>query len=232
MINIETFDKKSTFISLLHKKKSFIMFVLLSIILQIFFTIFMVNLYRTNKYLSNVSKFSFWIYLFITTSITLMISLLNLPLWIKIILFMIYAFIYSAMIHNASNLIPTDIIDQTLIGMISNFTLLTIFLFIYSYYNTNISWIHLIFIGFFIGLITDILLKFYYNKFINNKIISNINHFYMLYIGLILYSIFITYSTNVILRQYNNRDFITAAVDLYLGFVNTFIYIFELDKYI
>ena len=133
------FDKKSNFISILHKKYMFLMNVYFVIIFQILITSYSLYLYRTNTYLSNISNISFVIYLILSILLILFIYFLNLPIWFKFILFMIYAIVYAGMLHNISFFISKNIITQFLIGILISFILLAIFFYIFSQYNYDIQ---------------------------------------------------------------------------------------------
>ena len=225
------------------------MYVYLAIIIQILLTSYSLYLYRNNIYLSNISNVSFIIYLILSTLLILIISFLSLPLWFKFILFMIYAIIYAGMLHNISFLIPKNIITQFLIGILISFILLTIFFYIFSHYNYNITFFGFILLGLIIGTISCFIIKLHYNYTFDNINIKNINdindinetniieaynnnHIYILYIFVIIFSIYFSYSTNVMMRIDYDDDFITAAVNLYLGFFNTILYLAELDHLI
>jgi FtsH-binding integral membrane protein len=52
---------------------------------------------------------------------------------------------------------------------------------------------------------------------------TNIFHKLLLLFGLILFSIFIVYDTNIILNKNYKGDYIDASLDFYLSFVNLFI---------
>lgn len=134
------------------------------------------------------------------------------------------------MLHNISFIIPKDIIDQFLIGLLISFILYIIFFYIILYYDIDIDFAGFILLGFIVGLISSLIIKLNYDIFFKNKNIDDVNHIRLLYIIIILFSIYFCYSTNVIMRIEYNGDFITAAVDLYLGFLNTIIYIAELDN--
>lgn len=224
------FDKTSKFITLLQKNNIFLLYVYLAIITQIFVTYLTIYFYRNNIYLSYISKLSFIIYLAISSVLIISISFFNFPMWFKFLLFIIYAILYGAMLHNISFIIPKDIIDQFLIGILISFILYIIFFYIILYYDIDIDFAGFILLGFIVGLISSLIIKLNYDIFFKNKNIDDVNHIRLLYIIIILFSIYFCYSTNVIMRIEYNGDFITAAVDLYLGFLNTIIYIAELDN--
>jgi heme/copper-type cytochrome/quinol oxidase subunit 4 len=151
-------------------------------------------------------------------------------MWFKFLLFIIYAIFYGAMLHNISFVIPKDIVDQFLIGILISFILYIIFFYIILYYEIDINFAGFIFLGFIIGALSSLIIKLNYDIFFKNKNIEDINRIYFLYSIIILFTIYFCYSTNVIMRINYNDDYITAAVDLYLGFLNTIIYIAELDN--
>lgn len=235
MSYIINFDKKSKFITILHKKHDFLMYVYFAIILQIIFTSYSLYIYRNNNYLSNISNQSLIIYIIITTLLLFIISFFKFPIWFKFILFMIYAVVYAGMLHNINLFIPKDIINQFLIGMLITFILLTIFMHIFSYYNTDITFFGFILVGLVIGLMSSFVVKLHYNYIFFNindiadlkniEDLKNMNHIYILYIIIIFFSMYFIYSSNILLRVDSDNDYISGASQLYTGFINTIIYI-------
>ena len=202
------------------------------IIFQIIITLIALYLYRNTTYLSEVSQYSLITYVILSGFIILLISLFHFPVWINLLLFIIYGIIYGAILHHSNYYIPKDILDQLIIGFFSIFILLFIIMIMLFNFYHDVKWYKLIIVGGFIGilaiLINKILIK---SKLLKNDITDRY-HKYFLYISIIFFGMYFTYSSNVLLRLKYEEDYIKGAIDLYLGFLNTIIYILELDNLI
>lgn len=240
---MKSFDRNLSYLSLLKNKKDFILYVYLNVILQVFITLIVINIFRKNEYASSVTNLTFWLYIILLSVIVFILTsyLKNSSFWIKLTFFIIYAVINGALLYHIGLIIPKDIIDQVLIGNILIFLSLYVFTYVILYFNYNINIVNLLFIASVIGIIIDIILYFIYkykdnladiNKLIqDNQNISSRNKV-LLYSGLFIYTIYLYYTSNVVLRYNYEGDIILSSMDMYFGYFNTIIYSFYLDKYL
>ena len=128
------------------------------------------------------------------------------------------------MLYNATFLIPKEFITQALSGTIGVFVAMSIVGIVLASMGIDLGWMGLILLGALIGLIVASLIVMFLDK---NK--SSLLHKTILIIGLILFSIYVIYETNIMLQKDYNQDFINAAVDLYLDFINIFVRILALE---
>lgn len=204
-------------------KEIFLTQVYLTLIVQLFVTFFIVYSFRSHPTLSKATKHSIFLYLIVLLGLIILLTL-PMPIWLKLLIFTIFAMVNGGLLHNVSAIIPQQFITQALLGTIGIFIALTFVGVIIAMMGINLSWMGFILFGALIGLIVASLIVLIFDK---NK--SSILHKVILIIGLILFSVYITYNTNIMLQKEYNEDFVTAAIDLYLNFINIFIRLLAFD---
>ncbi len=210
--------------SLLKNRKGFFISVYATLFLQLFITFAIVYFFRLHPKLSNISKQSFIFYLLLSLCLMLILVLVPLPIWLKFFIFTFFAMVIGAMLHNATWMVPADLITQALAGTMSIFVSLSIVGIILAMMGIDLGWMGLILLGSLIGLLIASILLMVFDK---NK--TNTIHKVLLVIGLILFSIYVIYDTNIIMQRNYKGDFITASIDFYLDIINIFIRMLILD---
>jgi len=215
---------KSNFIDLLQKKQGFLLQVYGTLIVELLVTFFVVYSFRNHPMLAKVTKHSFLLYFIITIVLILILVLIPMPPIIKFLVFTLFAIVIGGMLYNATFLIPKEFITQALSGTIGVFVVMSFVGIILASLGIDLGWMGLILLGALIGLIVASLIVIFLDK---NK--SSLLHKTILIIGLILFGIYVIYETNIMLQKNYNQDFINAAVDLYLDFINIFVRILALE---
>jgi len=207
------------FIKTLDQKKFFLAQVYATLIFEIFIA-YIVLMYAENRdiNLTRVQYIGLIIFLFV---IIISIVFIKSPL-IKFILFTIFAggigLLFSTRIDikNGENSSENEIVKKAFITTCSIFVYLTIFGFFAVFMGARIS--PIVSITLFFLLLLLIIVIF----------ILSIAGKYMMYRKIIagfiilLFSIFIVYDTISILDRDYSGDFITAAIDYFLDFINIF----------
>lgn len=211
-----------SFTQLLKGKQLFLTSVYATLIIELIITFAIIYKLRNHPKLSKVTKQSFWVYLLLSLGLIVLLTFFNFPIWLKLILFTAFACVTGGMLHNASYTVPKAIIDQALYGVISIFIAMTVVAFILAAMGVDLGFLGIILLAALIGLIVASLILLIMNKTRdeNNKL--TLVYKILLVIGLIVFSIYIMYSTNIMLQKNYGFDFVTAAIDLYLGFINIF----------
>jgi FtsH-binding integral membrane protein len=127
------------------------------------------------------------------------------------------------MLHNLTSSIPIDIIDNALRGAITIFISMTIFAFILAYLGVDLSWMMILMLAALIGLLIASLLVMIFAKK-SSKI-----HKIILIIGLVIFSVYVMIYTNTILQPHYDENFVDAALNFYLDFINIFTRIAALE---
>lgn len=210
--------------SLLKNRKGFFIAVYATLLLQVFITFAIVYFFRLHPQLSNISKQSFIFYLLLSLALMLMLILLPMPTWLKLCVFTFFAMVIGAMLHNSTWMVPADFITQSLAGTMSIFVILSIVGLILAMMGIDLGWMGLILLGSLIGLLVATILLMVFDKNRTGTI-----HKVLLVLGLILFSIYVIYDTNIIMQRDYKGSFVTAALDFYLDIINIFIRMLILD---
>jgi FtsH-binding integral membrane protein len=149
----------------------------------------------------------------------------NSSILLRLFVFFIFSIISGLLIYKVSKKLDDESIITSSVSTILIFIVMTIFAFILKKINYDIGFIGLYLIAFLIGLIIVQIVMIFVNP---DKTIKKI----ILYIGIILFSIFVMYDTNEILFRYKmyNGNYVHPAMDFYLDFINIFIKLLSLEN--
>jgi FtsH-binding integral membrane protein len=190
----------------------------LTLIVQFAITFSIVYKFRKNEKLSKVTQQSFWTYLFVSLGLIIILSVVKMPIWLKFVIFSIYAVVNGALLHNASKYIPEQLISDGLKTTIGIFAVMTITAYILTILGINLGFLGMILLAALIGLLVASLLHTIVDTDKKNSILYQTLRAF----GIVLFSVYIVFFTNMILQKNYNDDFVSAAIDLYLSFVNLF----------
>jgi modulator of FtsH protease len=209
---------------LLKKKEGFLLSTYALLIVQLAITFFMVYAFRNNKTFNKVTKQSFIVYFLLTFGLILILSFVPMPIWLKLIIFTVFAVVMGGMLHNASIAASVNIINNALYGAISIFVAMSAFAFILAAMGVDLSWMLIILFAALIGLIiASVLVMLFASK--DSKLQKA-----LLIFGLVLFSIFVVVYTNAILQPGYTENFVDAAISFYIDFVNIFSSILALQE--
>ena len=218
---------RNTFLKLLKTKQYFLYEVYAFLIVQVSLTFFIVYKFKDHPYFSEVSRQSFFLYCFTCFGIILLLTLIHMPTWLKCLLFTLYAMFFGCLLTQSTKYISRDIIDQALITTLTIFICMTLFGFILVLFNINISWMYMYIIFALLALIGSSLVLYVFNpEFYHKSYIYRTIHV----ISVIVFSIYILWATSNMLQDDYRDDFVSASIDLYLGFINSFIRIVNLSS--
>lgn len=212
-----------TFGKLLEQKKGFLLAVYATLIIELLITFGIIYGFRQNASLSKATRVNFLVYLIASLGLILILSLIDMPVWLKLLLFTLFSVVSGAMLHNASHAIPRELIDQAVLGAVGVFVAMTVVAFALASIGVDIGFLGMFLLAGLIGLCVGgliILISGKQRDTETGKLTALYKTF--LVIGLVLFSIYIVYSTNKMLQKDYGSDFISAAIDLYLDFVNVF----------
>ena len=209
---------KSTFknfSSLLNGKKELMIMVFANLITQLGITYYvMTNTKVTEEDNHNLKH---WLLIISTFIIIYFLALVPMPSWLKFILFSVFSYIWGILLASFKLKIhDTELINMTMLGSIGIFSVM--FLIGGFLLATGIQ----------LGLKTGLFLFFSLLLLIIAQIFSLFHKSTMLIkslaaIGIVIFSGYIIYDTNVILQRDYYGDFITASLDYYLDILNIFV---------
>jgi FtsH-binding integral membrane protein len=208
---------------LLKNKESFLLSTYGLLITQLTITFAIVYAFRNNPVVNKITRQSILIYFLLTFGIIMILSFVPMPIWLKLILFTVFAVVMGGMLHNVTVLIPINLVNNALIGTIAVFIAMSIFAFILASMGIDLSWMMIILLAALLGLIIASLIVMIFAKK-DSKL-----HKAILIIGLIIFSVFVIVYTNTILQPSYNENFVDAALNFYLDFINIFTRILALE---
>jgi FtsH-binding integral membrane protein len=221
---------KDAFGKLLQQKKGFLVAVYATLIAELLITFGIIYGFRNNETLSKTTRVSFWIYFVLSLGLILILSLIDMPVWLKLMLFTLFSVVSGAMLHYASHALPRELINRAVLGAIGVFVGMTVLAIVLAYLGVDLGFLGLFLLAGLIGLLVGslILLITGGRRDENNKMTAMYK--FILVLGLILFSIYIMYFTNIMLQRNYGQDFVSAAIDLYLGFINIFTKLLVLEN--
>lgn len=206
----------SQLFKLLYVKKFFFMLILINLLIQVAITYYVhinfnrVELTKDDKVRrlliigSHILSFVFIIIL----------DVIPMPNWLKFILFSLFSITMGIILEDIKPYVDEEIIRTAFIGSISIFVLL--YSFALALVSSAIVLPYKISIGLFFALlvllISSIVQYFIYLSSILKKTVLGFT--------LLLFSLYVVYSTNIIAQRDYDGDFITASMDYYLELFN------------
>lgn len=215
-----------SFTKLLKQKQGFLLSVYGTLIVELMITFFIVYGFRNHPALSNATKQSLLTYVVVSLALIFILSMVRMPVWLKLIVFTLFSIVTGALLHNATVFLPAATINQALIGAICIFLALSIVGIVLAALGYDLSWMVWMLLAGLVGLLVAHLILIFLDK---NKTTTKI-HRILIYFGLVLFSMYIMYETNIMLGKDYSNDFVSAAIDLYLDFVNVFTRLLALDS--
>lgn len=216
--------KKFNMGEILVRKKGFLLSVYALLIAELFVTFFIVYNFRKHPSLSRATKRSFLLYLLLSLGLVLVLTLVDMPIWLKTVVFTGLAMVMGAFLHNVSLVVPEQIITMALSGTIGIFVVLSVVGFVLAGFGINLSFMGFILLGALVGLLVATLIVAFLSRSGSRA------HKVLLIIGLVLFGVYTMYGTNTMLQKDYSGDVVSAAVDLYLTFLNLFTRILALES--
>jgi FtsH-binding integral membrane protein len=200
--------------SLLNKKKELMIMVFANLITQLGITYYvMTNTKVTEEDNHNLKH---WLLIISTFIIIYFLALVPMPSWLKFIVFSIFSYIWGILLASFKLKIHDDnLINMTMLGTIGIFSIMFLiggFLLV-----TGIE-LGLKTGGFLVFSLSILIIFQIFNLFYRSTMLVKT----LSAIGIIIFSGYIIYHTNVILQRDYYGDFITASLDYYLDILNIF----------
>ena len=99
---------KSSFTTLIKQKQGFLTSVYMTLIIELCVTFLIVYQFRNHPALAKVTKQSFWMYLLLSIGLILILTLVSMPVWLKFIVFTLFAAVAGGMLYQASYRFPAE----------------------------------------------------------------------------------------------------------------------------
>jgi FtsH-binding integral membrane protein len=212
----------SDLIKLFNEKKDFLLKVFSNLIFQLCIT-YIVAIKAIGYDISKVSM-NFWVFLIPAFILIFLMVIIKNP-FIKFILFTMFSILFGLMLSHRFMVTKPEIIKTALIGTISIF--ITMFLFTLFLLMIGIE------VGSGFGLFLLISLIVMIIVLIVSHFMKKYSNYYKILSGILLFlfSLYIIYdTTNILIRDIYNGDFITASLDYYLDIINIFVNLLNLNN--
>jgi FtsH-binding integral membrane protein len=205
----------TNFSSLLNDKKGLMIMVFANLITQLGITYYvMTNTKVTEEDNHNLKHLLLIISMFI---IIWILALVPMPSWLKFILFSAFSYIWGILLASFKLKINDDnLINMTMLGSIGIFSVMFLIggFLLATGIQLGLKTGFFLFVSLLILIIFQIF-NFFYKSTILVKSLAAI--------GIVIFSCYIIYDTNVILQRDYYGDFITASLDYYLDILNIFL---------
>jgi FtsH-binding integral membrane protein len=212
--NLVSFGKNKNFFKLLDEKKGFLMLVFANLIVQLGITYYVMENTKNEK---EKLTLKLWILLAIGLFALIFVISLDLPLWVKTIVFTGISCMFGYFLSFLRNRVDPAIIKTAIFGTMGIFGSMFSFGLIMILMGIELTatfggWLLLILLLYIIVKIVTLFMG-NYSTFVKGFLVF----------GLTLFSVFIVYDTNQILQKDYYGDFITASMDYYLDIINIFV---------
>jgi FtsH-binding integral membrane protein len=211
------------FMSLLNRKKSFLLAVCVNFIVQLAITYWTMMHYPVEK----IGLAWFWFYIILQFIIifVLMSRIIVNPFWdpiVKFFLFSLFSFIWGILFSSfRENKLYNGLIQFAILGTLGIFGAMFIVGLLLVLFGVSLG---IRFgAGLFFGLLVLIIMQLV-------EIFVGLHMKWLNAIGLVVFALYIVYDTNIILGRDYRGDFIQASMDYYLDSVNIFLDILNLSN--
>lgn len=197
-------------VKLMYNKKEFLILVFSNLLVQLGITYYISQ--QTND-----NKINFWLLLISQIIVFLILILIPMNMYLKFILFCLYSYITGLIFRIIQNKYDKQAIQSVLVSTMAIFGIMcaTGLTLLLGGIKLGIKFGAFLFWSLLTLIILQIVLLF-------NKGLSNLRKI-VTFIGIMIFSVYIVFDTNVILQRNYNGDFITASLDYYLDIINLFL---------
>jgi FtsH-binding integral membrane protein len=192
--------------------------VFITLIAQLTVTFIVVYVLRDFPQITDMLRNLWFILLLFFISIGLMLMTISpFSTYIRLTMFTLFSVVFGILLSYLNRINPS-ILKAALAGTIGIFIFMFIAGSILTSYGYNLSWLGgILFISLFMLIIVQLLSLCFG--------IDNNTRKVQLYIGLVIFSLYILYDTYDVVK---NKDFITGALSYYLDIINIFVKLVEL----
>lgn len=209
-------------IKLFNEKKEFLLKIFSNLIFQLLVT-YIVAMKAQGYDISKV-RMSFWVFIIPSFVLIFLMVIIHNPV-IKFILFTMFSILFGLMLSHRFMISSPEIIKTALVGTLSIFV--TMFLFTVFLLMMGIELNETFGLFLLMGLIIMIIVL------IVSHFMKNYSKYYKIFSGILLFlfSLYIIFdTTNILIRNTYNGDFITASLDYYLDIINIFVNLLNLNN--
>ena len=205
----------SNFGNLLNGKKEFLIMIFANLITQLGITYYVMTNTKVTE--DDNHNLKHWLLIISTFVIVYFLALVPMPSWLKFILFSVFSYIWGILLASFKLKINDDnLINMTMLGTIGIFSIMFLIGGFLLATGIQLGWKTGLFllVSLLILIIAQIFSFFHRSSMLIKSLAA---------IGIVIFSGYIIYDTNVILQRDYYGDFITASLDYYLDILNIFV---------
>lgn len=206
-----------TLAKLVKGRERFLISVYAILVAQLVLTFVMARSFQSNPKFVTATK-RYGLLLAVASIGVVLIMSLRLPQWVKLVLFTVLSSIMAMFLTAMTSRVSPNIINQALISTIAIFVSLSLFALGVSSLGINLGWMGVYLFAALIGLIVVSLVFLLVEKPTHVQQ----SHKIIVAIGMVLFSMFVVYDTNMVLQREYVGTPIDAAEEFYLTFINLF----------
>ena len=217
-------SRLSNFSSLIYKKRHLLKCVFSTLLFQACVTTLVVY-YLNKEKVINLENYnlSFSFVIFIVLILLIFgISVVK-SFRMKFILFTLFSITQAVFLSLLTRYLSDEVIMSALFSVISIFILFIIFGFITVYFRINLSWMGIILFLFLVFMIVLNIVSIFIPQTEEQKK-------KLIILGIMLFSSYIVYDTNILLLKDKNMDCIMGALNYYIDLINLFTDIIRYDN--
>ena len=188
-----------------------------TLIVQLLIT-FLVAYYLHSYDLTALQKW-YWVVLMFVCMIAIIFAMSSqIPIVYKLVLFTVFSGIFGTMLSSLS--IDSSQLYAAVIGTIGIFVGMFVIGYILTRSGYDLSWMSSILLALLLGLLVSSIVTYAFH----------IEQKWYYYLGLALFSVYVVFDTNMILRKNYFGDFPLAAMAYYTDIINIFLKLLQLQK--
>lgn len=204
----------SNFSSLLNSKKDLMIMIFANLITQLGITYYVMTNTKVTK--DDKNKLKFLLLFIIWFTIVYVLVMVPMPSWLKFILFSAFSYISGILLALFKLKINNDdLINMAMLGSIGIFSIMFLIGAFLLATGIQLGWKTGLFL--FISLLILIIARIFSWFHKSTMLVKTLSA-----IGIIIFSGYVIYDTNVILQRNYYGDFITASLDYYIDIISIF----------
>lgn len=213
----------TTLAKLVQGREKFLLAVYAILVAQLVLTFVLVRSFQNSPSVVAATR-KYGLLLAIAAIGVVIIMSFGLPQWLKFIMFTVLSAIMAMFLTAMTSRISPDVVNQALTSTIGIFVSLSVFALALASLGINLGWMGVYLFAALIGLLVASLVIILYEKFAQKKTTTTTRqtHKILLAVGMVLFSLFVVYDTNMVLQRDYVGTPIDAAEDFYLTFINLF----------
>ncbi len=218
----------NTLSKLIKGKEKFLISVYAILILQLTGTFVLLRAIRDHPDISAATRKYFWLLAISSLLLVILVSWLPLPTWAKLLIFTVFSVLIAGVLNVVAGRVSEELVNQALVSTIAIFVAMSVLAVLLASFGVHLGWMGVYLLAALLGLIIASLVSMVFSVAAGKD--NTRTRRILLIIGMVLFSVFVVYDTNIVLQKDYNLSAVDAALDFYLNFINLFTRTLALDS--